>query len=112
MAIQYRYALDRTFHALGDSTRRAMLTLIARRGECTASEIGTPFEISQPTASRHLRVLERAGLVKRVVSGRTHRFRLVVTPLREAEQWISRHQAFWEGTLDRLGTFLGDLNGN
>jgi DNA-binding transcriptional ArsR family regulator len=110
MAIRYEHSLDRTFHALGDGTRRAMLTRLARSGECTAGELGEPFPISQPTASQHVRVLERAGLLSRRVDGRTHRLRLVPRPLQEAERWISRHRAFWEGTLDRLGGFLRDLD--
>lgn len=100
--------LDRTFHALGDGTRRGMLSMLSRRGELTASELGAPFDVSQPTASKHLRVLEQAGLLERRIDGRTHRFRLVERRMREAEAWISRHRNFWEGTLERLGGLLGD----
>ena len=82
--------------------------MLARRGACTAGELGEPFNISQPTASKHLRVLERAGLLSRQVEGRTHRFHLVSKRLDEAENWISRHQEFWEGTLERLGDLLKD----
>lgn len=106
MAIHYATGLDRTFHALGDGTRRAMLALLAKRGELTAGELGKPFAISQPTASKHLRVLESAGLLSRRIEGRTHRFRLVPKPMRDAEEWIARHRAFWEGTLDRLETLV------
>ncbi len=109
MAIQ-QATLDQTFHALADPTRRAMLTLVARRGECTAGELGESFEIAQPSASKHLRVLEEAGLVARRIEGREHRFRLVMAPLDEAERWISRHQAFWQGTLARLGDVLRTMN--
>jgi len=109
MAIYYQHRLDRTFHALGDGTRRAMLTMLAKRGRMTASELGAPFEISQPTASKHLGVLERAGLLSREVEGRTHRFHLNLKPLEEAEQWIDRHRRFWEGTLDRLGKLLREM---
>ena len=108
MAIHYDHALDRTFHALGDGTRRAMLAMVARRGACTAGELGKPFDITQPTASKHLRVLERAGLLSRQVEGRAHRFRLVSKRFNEAEDWISRHREFWEGTLERLGDLLKD----
>jgi DNA-binding transcriptional ArsR family regulator len=100
--------LDRTFGALADPTRRSMLALVARRGECSAGELGEPFDIAQPSASKHLRVLEEAGLVERRVDGRVHRFRLVTTPLEEAAGWISRHRAFWQNTLGRLGDVLGD----
>lgn len=100
--------LDRTFRALSDGTRRGMLSMLSRRGELTASELGAPFDISQPTASKHLRVLEEAGLLSRRVDGRIHRFRLVDRRLRDAEAWISRHREFWQGTLERLGDFLGN----
>jgi DNA-binding transcriptional ArsR family regulator len=109
MAIYYRGSLDRTFHALGDPTRRQMLALLARRGELTATELGAPFRISQPTASKHLGVLERAGLLSRRVDGRVHRFRIRSQPLRQAESWIERHREFWEKTLERLGHWLGEL---
>ena len=89
-----------------------MLSLIARRGACAAGELGEPFEIAQPTASKHLRVLEEAGLVARQVDGRVHRFQLVTAPLDEAERWLSRHRAFWQNTLNRLGDVLVDLKGS
>ncbi len=106
MAIYYQTPLDRTFHALGDETRRRMLSMLAAQGELTAGELGAPFDVAQPTTSKHLKVLERAGLVSREVVGRSHRFRLQLDPLSEAEDWIARHKAFWEGTLTRLGGFL------
>ena len=94
MAIHYEAAFDRTFHALGDGTRRAIVAMLATRGECTAGELGAPCDISQPTVSRHLAVLERAGLLHRRVQGRVHRFRLKLAPLQEAEAWIARHRRF------------------
>ncbi len=109
MAIRYVDPLDRTFHALGDGTRRRMLALLTRRGECTAGELGAPFDIAQPTASRHLAVLERAGLVRRRVEGREHRFRIDPAPLDEARAWITRHRDYWVATLDRLGEALEDI---
>lgn len=102
MAIYYETPLDRTFHALGDPTRRQMLSALHSKGSLTAGELGKPFDISQPTASKHLRVLEKAGLVTRTVEGRTHCFALNASPLEEADDWISRHVAFWKGSLDRL----------
>ena len=99
-------ALDATFHALADSTRRGMLALVARKGECSASELGAPFAIAQPTASKHIGVLESAGLVERRVEGREHRFRLVKRPLDAAQAWIARHQEFWEVSLARLDALL------
>lgn len=83
-----------------------MLALLAKRGECTASELGGPFEIAQPTASKHITVLEGAGLLERRIEGREHRFKLVMRPLDEAQGWITRHQAFWETSLARLDALL------
>ncbi len=106
MAIQYSSALDRTFHALGDETRRRMLARISRKGECSAGELVDLFDFAQPTISKHLRVLENAGLVNRHVEGRTHIFTLGASRLKEAESWLHRHQAFWEASLARLADFL------
>lgn len=106
MAIRYQHALDRTFHALGDDSRRRMLAKLARDGDCTAGELGSLLDSAQPTVSKHIKVLEKAGLVEREIDGRVHRFRLVKAPLDEAESWISRHKAFWDGTLQRLESFV------
>lgn len=108
MAIQYRNPLDHTFHALGDETRRRILSMLATQGPCSANELIEPLDYAQPTISRHLKVLERAGLVQREVEGRVHRFHLVTAPMKEAEDWIARHQAFWQGTLQRLESYLDD----
>lgn len=86
-----------------------MLAMLATRGECSAGELGAPFGISQPSASQHLGVLERAGLLERHVEGRRHRFSLRAEGLEEAQDWIARHRKFWEGTLDRLGAFLDGM---
>ena len=85
-----------------------MLSLLATRGECTAGELGAPFAIGQPTASKHLSVLERAGMVRRRRDGREHRFRLRNGPLHEAAAWMARHSTFWTGSLDRLDHVLRD----
>lgn len=106
MAIQYQHALDRTFHALGDGTRRAIISMLADQGALSAGEICAPFNAAQPTISKHLKVLEQAGLIKREVDGRTHRFEVRPNPMREAEDWLKRHQAFWEGTLEQLDNFV------
>jgi DNA-binding transcriptional ArsR family regulator len=98
-------ALDRTFHALSDGTRRSMIHVLARGEPRSASDLGRRFRSAQPTISKHLKVLEEAGLVVRSIEGRVHRFRLRRRPLREAEDWLARHQAFWSGAaaqLDRL----------
>lgn len=86
-----------------------MLSLLAKRGEVTASELGTPFQIAQPTVSKHIRVLEQAGLVSRRVDGRVHHFQLQIKPLNEAQHWISKHKEFWEGSLDALGVLLDEM---
>lgn len=112
MAVQYTEPLDRTFHALGDASRRAMLTMLARQSECTASELGEPFDFAQPTASRHIKVLEDAGLVSRRVEGRVHKFRLETRTMREAESWLSRHQDLWETSLDSLSQYAKNLSKN
>ncbi len=106
MAIQYNEPLDRTFHALGDGTRRKILSMLASDVALSANELRKPFNVAQPTVSKHLKVLERAGLIRREVAGRTHRFRLDAASMTEAEDWIKRHRAFWEGTLERLDAFI------
>lgn len=106
-----RYSTDRlgaVFQALSDPTRRAMLARLAA-SERTAGELGEQFEMSQPSASKHIRVLEQAGVVRRTVKGRHHTFRLSTAPLREAETWIARHRQFWEGALQQLDGVLADL---
>ena len=103
MAMQHAANLDRTFRALADGTRRSMVHVLARGEARSASELGRQFRSAQPTISKHLKVLERAGLVERTVEGRIHRFRLRQRPLQEAGGWITRHQAFWNGALGQLG---------
>ncbi len=109
MAIQYTEALDRTFHALGDPSRRRMLAVLRERGPCTAGELVQLFESAQPTVSRHLRVLEDAELVKRKVEGRHHVFSLTPSRMRQAQKWMERHLAFWEGSLDQLDGVIEEL---
>jgi DNA-binding transcriptional ArsR family regulator len=103
-------ALDRTFHALADGTRRSMIHALARGNPRSASELGRPFGSAQPTISKHLKVLEEAGLVVRTVEGRTHRFRLRQKPLKDAEQWLTRHQAFWSGAAAQLDRLLSEAD--
>ena len=106
MAIHYRAPLDRTFHALGDETRRQILSILAHKGPCSAGDLSAPFAAAQPTISKHLKVLETAGLVEREIDGRVHRFRLVMAPMKDAEDWLRRHEAFWHGTLQRLDGYV------
>jgi DNA-binding transcriptional ArsR family regulator len=98
--------LDRTFHALSDGTRRAMIHVLARGEARSAGELGRRFGSAQPTISKHLKVLEQAGLVERTVEGRVHRFRLRRKRLQEAEGWLARHQAFWTGAVAQLDRLL------
>lgn len=86
-----------------------MLSMLATRGALSASELRAPFAVAQPTISKHLKVLESSGLVEREISGRTHRFRLRSGAMKEAEDWISRHREFWEGTLQRLDSFVSNI---
>jgi DNA-binding transcriptional ArsR family regulator len=97
--------LDRIFRALGDRTRRALLASLARR-PAMITELAAPFRMSLPAVSRHIRVLERACLVKRTVDGRVHRCALRAVPLREAEQWLLHYRRFWTGTLDALARYV------
>jgi DNA-binding transcriptional ArsR family regulator len=104
--MQSAAALDRTFHALADGTRRAMVGALAHGAARSAGELGRQFRSAQPTISKHLKVLEQAGLIERTVEGRVHRFRLRRQRLREAEGWLARHQAFWTGAVDQLDRLL------
>jgi len=105
-------ALDRTFRALSDGTRRSMIHVLARGRPRSAGDLGRRFRSAQPTISKHLKVLEEAGLVVRTVEGRIHRFRLRRKPLRDAETWLSRHQAFWTGAVEQLDRLLSDGAGD
>src|ERR1700730_5017966 len=97
--------LDATFGALADPTRRAILARLTH-GEATVSELAAPFDVSLPAVSKHLRVLESAGLLRREIDGRIHRCRLAAQPMREAATWIETYRAFWETQLDALANYL------
>jgi DNA-binding transcriptional ArsR family regulator len=99
-------ALDLTFHALANGTRRSMIHALAKGEKRSATELGHHFRSAQPTISKHLRVLEEAGIVERKVEGRIHHFRLRRKALEQAGRWISRHQAFWEGAVHQLDRLL------
>jgi DNA-binding transcriptional ArsR family regulator len=103
-------ALDRTFHALADGTRRTIVRTLARTPDRTAGELGRRFRSAQPTISKHLKVLEDARLVERVVEGRTHRFRLRRATLNQAARWIARHETFWQQAVGRLEALLAEDN--
>ena len=83
--------------------------MLSRRGECTATELGQPFDIAQPSVSKHIRVLESANLISRRVNGRVHRFRMQPEPLQEAQTWITQHREFWQNSLDALGDVLDNI---
>src|SRR5215467_12319151 len=91
--------LDSVFHALGDATRRRMLRELAG-GERTVGQLAEPFSISLQAASKHIKALERAGLVRREVRGRTHLCRLDPGPLASAHQWLSFYERYWSDRLD------------
>jgi DNA-binding transcriptional ArsR family regulator len=101
--------LDRTFGALADPTRRAILARLAK-GEASVTELAEPFEMSLPAVSKHLKVLERAGLVSR---GREQwrPARLRATPIKEVAEWTDRYRRFWDERYDRLDEYLDELQG-
>ncbi|MDP6350789.1 MAG: metalloregulator ArsR/SmtB family transcription factor [Alphaproteobacteria bacterium] len=97
--------LSATLSALSDPTRRALVARLSR-GACNVGELAKPFDISLPAISKHLSVLEDAGLVRREKLGRARRCRLEPEPLKAAAAWLLRHQGFWEASLDSLAHFL------
>lgn len=100
---EYQTQLDHTFAALADPTRRAILQRI-RLHEARVTEIAEPFSISLNSVSKHIRILERARLVKRRKAGRDHYLRFSPEPLARAEAWIGRQRAFWQAGLEALDT--------
>jgi DNA-binding transcriptional ArsR family regulator len=97
--------LDSVFHALGDATRRQMLRDLTR-GERTVGQLAQPFAISLAAASKHIKALENAGLIRREVRGRTHLCRLAPGPLASAHQWLTFYERFWTDHLDVLERLL------
>lgn len=100
--------LDLTFSALADPTRRAIVARLAK-GEATVGELAEPFDMSLPAISKHLRVLERAGLITRGRDAQKRPCRLRAAPLDEATTWIEKHRQMWEERLDRLGEYVAQL---
>jgi DNA-binding transcriptional ArsR family regulator len=100
--------LDATFAALADPTRRAILARLAT-GEATVNELAEPFSMSQPAISKHLKVLERAGLISRGRDAQRRPRRLEAQPLAEASEWLERYREFWEGNFQRLDALLHEL---
>ena len=100
--------LDATFAALADSTRRAILARLAT-GDATVTELAEPFEMSLPAISKHLKVLERAGLIARAREAQFRPCRLEVGPLKDADTWVERYRQMWEQRFDRLDGYLREL---
>jgi len=100
--------LSTTFAALADPTRRAILARLAS-GECSVTELAEPFEMSMPAVSKHLRVLERAGLIARRREAQWRPRRIEAAPLKEVADWTERYRHIWEQRLDRLDTYLQQL---
>jgi DNA-binding transcriptional ArsR family regulator len=100
--------LNRTFAALADPTRRRILEHLAHGDRCV-TDLAKPHSMSLPAVSKHLRVLENAGLIRRRRSGRVHSLKLEAAPMRQAQAWIEEYRKFWEGSLDRLDEYLKKL---
>jgi DNA-binding transcriptional ArsR family regulator len=102
--------LDRVFRALSDRTRRAMLSRLAR-GSASVTQLAEPFEMSLPAVSKHLKVLEEAGLVGRSIEGRVHHCALEPEALRDANQWLEAYRQFWDETLESLAHYIEGKHG-
>lgn len=104
-----RDQLSLTFAALADPTRRAMLARLAK-GECSVSELAEPFEMTMAAVSKHLQVLERAGLISKGREAQWRPCRIRPAPIREVVEWAERYREIWEQRLDRLDDYLDELN--
>lgn len=102
--------LDATFSALADPTRRAILARLAT-GEAGVQELAEPFDMSLPAISKHLKVLERAGLIARGREAQWRPCRLQATPLKDVSDWVERYRRFWDESFDRLDDYLQELQG-
>jgi DNA-binding transcriptional ArsR family regulator len=100
--------LSTVFGALADPTRRALLERLSR-GEASVTELAAPFDMSLPAISRHLKVLEHAGLIARSRNAQWRPCRLEASPLKEAADWVGEYRRFWEASLDRLDLYLTEL---
>jgi DNA-binding transcriptional ArsR family regulator len=100
--------LNRTFAALADPTRRRILQHLAGGDRCV-TDLARPYAMSLPAVSKHLRVLENAGLIRRQRCGRVHRLNLEAAPMKQASQWIEEYRKFWEERFDRLDEYLKQL---
>ena len=100
--------LDATFAALADPTRRAILARLSQ-GEASVSELAQPFAMSQPAISKHLKVLEQAGLISRGRDAQKRPCRVEAKPLAEASEWLENYRQFWEGNFSRLDALLDEM---
>jgi DNA-binding transcriptional ArsR family regulator len=108
MAVDARDELSTVFGALADPIRRALLTRLTA-GDATVAELAAPFRVSQPAISRHLRVLEQAGLISRRRRATARLSHLEAQPLREATAWLARYREYWDESYDRLDALLAEL---
>ena len=106
--VNYSNALDATFSALSDPTRRAILSQLAG-GQRSVTELAQPFDVSLPAISKHLRVLGRAGLVRQEKEGRIRRCRLSAEPLHDADDWLENYRRFWEERFQLLDALLDEM---
>lgn len=102
-------SLSLAFGALSDPTRRAILARLAASGDATVGQLAEPFNMSSPAISKHLKVLEHAGLVETGRQAQTRPRRLVAQPLQEASEWLQHYRPFWEAKLDRLDEYVREL---
>jgi DNA-binding transcriptional ArsR family regulator len=103
--VKYPSTLNQTFAALADPTRRRILAHLAR-GDRRVTDLARPHAMSLPAVSKHLRVLEKAGLLRRRRYGRVHQLKLEARPMQQAIRWIEEYRKFWDGSLDRLAEYL------
>jgi DNA-binding transcriptional ArsR family regulator len=106
MVKHYSEQLDRTFFAISDPTRRAIIGNLAAKGTCTVLELAEPFQMSLPAISKHLKLLESANLITREVKGRVHYLKLRAEPMSEANQWLESYSKFWVQQLDSFERYL------
>jgi len=106
MVKYYSEQLDRTFFALSDPTRRAIIGNLAAKGACSVLELAEPFKMSLPAISKHLKLLEDANLITRTRKGRVHYLKLCAEPMSEANDWLIAYRQFWHDRFDALERYL------
>jgi len=103
--------ISRTFAAIADPTRREIIDRLAEKEMCV-TEIAEPINMSLPAVSKHLRIIERAGIIKRIKRGKFYHFKLVAKPMKGASEWLERYQIFWNNQLDALEDYLDNSDNN